>query len=194
MTAPPTRGVAHGERGRLPAEHAPKAGDAGCAGIVGEHDTGSTRGGDAAVGDDHGAVGEGRGAFEPVLGEQHRGAEVGVEARERAEHVVGALGIELRRGLVEHERRRRRRERAGDDAPLLLASGKGGRVAVAEVNDAERIERLLDPPPHRFGREPEVLEHEREVALHVVDDELRFRILGDEADDVGELARMVRSR
>ena len=30
-------------------------------------------------------------------------------------------------------------------------------------------------------REPEVLEHEREVALHVVDDELRLGVLGDEA-------------
>ena len=41
---------------------------------------------------------------------------------------------------------------------------------------------------------PEVLEHEREVALDVVDDELRLGILRDEADDVGELAWVVRAR
>ena len=41
--------------------------------------------------------------------------------------------------------------------------------------------------------EAEVLEHEREVALDVVDDELRLGVLGDEPDDVGELAWVVRA-
>jgi hypothetical protein len=147
---PPAR-VAHGERWRVPPEHPAEARDAGRAGIVAEHEARYSRGSDPTVGDDDGAIGQRRGALEPVFGEQHGGAEVGVEARERAEHVVGTLRIELRRGLVEHERRRRRRERAGDDAPLLLAARQRRRIAVAEVHDAERVERLLYPAPHRFG-------------------------------------------
>ncbi len=114
-----------------------------------------------------------------------------VEADQRGEDVVGALGIELGGGLVEHQRLRAGGERAGDHAPLPLASREGGRIPVAEVRDAERVEHLLDAPPHGFLREAEVLEHEREIVFDVVDHELRFGILGDEADDVGELARMV---
>ena len=44
------------------------------------------------------------------------------------------------------------------------------------------------------GVNAEVLEHERDVVLDVVDDELRLGVLGDEPDDVGELARVVRAR
>jgi len=72
----------------------------------------------ALVLDEHGAVGEWGRAIEPVFGEHHGGAEVGVQARERVEHVVGALRVELRRGFVEHQRGRRGRERAGDGAAL----------------------------------------------------------------------------
>ena len=50
-------------------------------------------------------------------------------------------------------------------------------VAVAQVRDAERVEHLLDPAAHRVLGEPEVLEHEREVALDVVDDELGLGVL-----------------
>ena len=143
------------------------------------------------VGDDDGAVGEGSGAFQSVLGEHDGGSEVVVEARERGEHVVGSLRIELRRGLVEHQRRRRRRERACDRAALPFASRQCGGVAVAQVRDPERVEHFLDPAPHRLRREAEVLQHERDVALDVIDHELRFGILRDEPDDVGELARVV---
>ena len=145
----------------------------------------------ASAVDEDGAVGERRGALEPVLGEHHGGAEVVVEPHERGEHVVGALRVELRRRLVEHQRLRPGGERTGDHAALPLAARERRRVAVAQVGDAERVEHLLDAPAHRLLGEAEVLEHEGEVALHVVDDELRLRVLRDEADDVGELARMV---
>ena len=59
------------------------------------------------------------------------------------------------------------------------------------MRDAERVERFLDAPPHGIGREAEVLEHEREITLHVVDDELRLGVLRDEPHDVGKLTRMV---
>ena len=116
-----------------------------------------------------------------------------VQTHERGEHVVGALGVELRRRLVEHEGRRCRGQRARDHAALPLAPRKRRWVTVAQRGDAERIQRLLHPPTHGFLRVPEVLEYERDVALDMVDDELRLRILGDEADHVGELAGRVRA-
>ena len=62
------------------------------------------------------------------------------------------------------------------------------------MGDAERVEHLLDPAAHRGLGQTEVLEHEREVGLDVVDDELGLGVLVHEADDVGELARPMRSR
>jgi hypothetical protein len=91
----PCAGVAHGEWGRVPAEDATEPRHARRAGIVGEHRARRTRRADTAAFDDHRAVRKGSRTLEPVLGEQHRGAEVGVETRERAQHVVGTLGIEL---------------------------------------------------------------------------------------------------
>src|SRR6516164_3656943 len=60
------------------------------------------------------------------------------------------------------------------------------------MGDAERVERLLDSAAHRGFGQAEVLERERDVVLDVVDDELGLRILADEADDVGELAGVMR--
>ena len=116
-------GVAHGERRRVPAEDAPEPGHARRAGIVGERRRPASPATPAAPAVEHdGAVGERRGALEAVLGEQDGGAEVGVEPRDRGEHVVGALRVELRRRLVEHERGRRGGERTGDRGPLALAA------------------------------------------------------------------------
>ena len=129
-----------------------------------------------------------------MLGDQDGGPEVGVEPGDRGEHVVGPLRVELRRRLVEHERGRRGGERARDRRPLPLAAGQRRGGAVAQVRDAERVEHLLDPAAHRRLGQREVLEHERDVGLDVVDDELRLGVLVDEPDDVGELARLVGTR
>ncbi len=142
----------------------------------------------------HGPVRERRGPLEPVLGEEDGGAEIVVEAHEGGEHVVGALRVELRRRLVEDEGLGTGGECARDHAPLPLAAREGGRVTIAQVGDAEGVEHLLDAAAHRLLREAEVLEHEREVTLHVIDDELRFRVLGDEPHDVGQLPRVVGAR
>ena len=123
-------GVAHGERQRVPAEQPAEVGDGRRAGVAGEH--GAPVAPAAAMppaGDEHGAVGERRGALEPVLGEHDGRAEVVVQSGERGEHVVGALRIELRRGLVEHEHRGRGGQRAGDRAALALAARQRRRVS-----------------------------------------------------------------
>ncbi len=184
-------GIAHGQRQRCPSERAPEPGDGRCARVVAEHGVDGVGPTDPAAVDEDGTIGERRGALESVLGEHDGGAEIVVESHERGQHVVSALGVELRRRLVEHQRLRTGGQRAGDHAPLPFTAREGRRVAVAEVGDPERVEHLLDAPAHRLLREAEVLEHEGEVALDVVDDELRLRILRDETDDVGELARMV---
>ena len=141
--------------------------------------------------DADGPVGQRRGPLEAVLGQQDRGAEVGVEPGHGGEHVVGALGVELAGGLVEHEDVRGRGQRAGDGGPLALAAGEGGGGAVAQVGDAEGVEHLLDPAAHGGGVHAEVLEREGDVVLDLVDDELGLGVLVDEADDVGQVAGAV---
>ena len=123
-TARPRAG-AHRQRRRVPAEQAAEPGHARCARVVGEHRA-RRRGRDGeppAVEEDR-SVRERRGALEPVLGEQHRRPEVGVEAADRGEHVLRALRVELRGRLVEDERVRRGREGARDRGALALAPGE----------------------------------------------------------------------
>ena len=98
--------VADGQRQRLPPEQAAEVHHWGCAGVARERGAHVGGRGDDAIGDDHGALRERRRALEAVLREHDGRAQVGVEARERCEHVVGALRVELRGRLVEHQRRR----------------------------------------------------------------------------------------
>ena len=89
---------------------------------------------------------------------------------------------------------RRGGQRAGDGAALALAARQRGGRAVAEVGDVERVEHLLDPAPHRGFVGAEVLEHEGEVGLDLVDDELRLGVLVHEPDDVGHGRGRIRHR
>ena len=100
--------------------------------------------------------------------------------------------VERRRGLVEHEDLRVRGEHRADRDPLLLAAGELGQRAVAQVGQPEQVERLLDALAHDAGGDRELLHAVRELLLDRVGDEARERVLPDDADDVGELARRVR--
>ena len=147
--------VAHGQGQRMPAEQAAERHDRRRAGVLGQHRPRIARGDHSSIFDARHVVRERCRAVEAVLGEHHGGAEVGVEAGQRRQHVVGALRIELRRRLVEHDRRRRRRECTGDRDPLLLAARERARGAVAEVRDrrARRaLPRLDAASPARSSR------------------------------------------
>ena len=59
--------------------------------------------------------------------------------------------------------------------------------------DADLIDHFLDALSHQRPRESEVLETKGELRLHVRENELRFRMLEDEADVNPELTRRVLS-
>ena len=188
-------GVAHRHRDRVPAEMVAEPRDGRRARVAGQGEGGGPRRiREAAADHDHGGVGGRCGALEAVLGEEHGRTQIGVQPRDRGEHVLRALWVELAGGLVEHEHLGRGDERTRDRAPLPLAARELGRVAVAQVRDAERVEHLLHPPPHRDRVDPEVLQPERDVGLDPVDHELRLGVLVHEADDVGEQAGCVIAR
>ena len=128
-------------------------------------------------------------AFEPVLGHHHRDAEVVHEPRDRREHLLGAGRVERRGRLVEHEHLRVRGEHRADRDALELARRELVQRAVAQVGQPEQVERLLDALAHHARLDRELLHAVRELFLERVGDAARERILRDDADDVGQLAR-----
>ena len=132
-------------------------------------------------------------AFEAVLGDHDGHAEVVDEAGDRRQHVLGRGRVERRRRLVEHEHARMRGEHRTDRDALLLAAREGAQRSAAQVGDAEQVERLLDPLAHHVGRKAELLHRVGELFLDGVGDEAGERILADEADDVGQVAWLVRA-
>ena len=67
--------------------------------------------------------------LQPVLGEQHRDADVVDQPGERGEHVLGGGRVECGRRLVEHEEPRVHGQHRADRDPLLLPAGQGAQVA-----------------------------------------------------------------
>ena len=142
---------------------------------------------------DH-AVGILHDALQPVLAEHDRQAQVFVQMAQRHQHLFGGLRVELRGRLVEHQDLRLQRQHRGDRHPLLLAAGEGADAPVAQVGDRHLVQHLFDALAHRRRRQSEVLHGKRQLILHGIDDELRFGILEDEADEIGHAARGQRHR
>ena len=99
----------------------------------------------AAAGQQHDAVGVLHDAFEPVLGQQHREAEVVHQPLEQREHFLGGGWVERRRRLVEHQHPRVRGEHRTDRDALLLSRREAHQRPVAHVGHA-RAGRALPRP------------------------------------------------
>ena len=78
-----------------------------------------------------------------------------------------------------------------DGHTLLLATRESPQRPVAQVLEAEQIDRILHTAAHRIGGHPEVLHRVGQLVLDGLGDEAGQRVLADEADDVGQIARPV---
>ena len=107
------------------------------------------------------------------------------------EHVLGGGRVERGRRLVEHEDARVGREHRADGDALLLAARERAQGAIAELGDAEQVERLLHPLAHHRRRDGQLLHRVGELLLDGVGHEAGQGVLAHHADDVGELARRV---
>ena len=159
-----------------------------------EHRFGQAVGDPTVAAEMHDAVGVLHDAFEPVLGDDDRRPEVVHEPRDRGEHLLGRGGVERRCRFVEHEHARVRGQHRADRDALLLTARQRAQRAVAQLGQSEQVERFLDALAHHVGREGELLHPVRELFLDRVGDEARERVLADDTDDVGELARWMRAR
>ena len=81
-----------------------------------------------------------------------------------------------------------------DRHPLLLAAGQLVERPVAQLGDAEQVERLLDPLAHHVGGDRQLLHAVGQLLLDGVGDEAGQRVLADDPDDVGQLTWWVGAR
>ncbi len=130
-------------------------------------------------------------AFEPVLSHHNRDAEIVHEARNRREHFFRSRRVERRRRLVEHQHARVRSQRSTDRRALELTSRELAQGAAAQVGDAEHVEDFFDALSHHGRLDRELFHHVCEFFFDSVGDTTRDRVLADETDDVGEIARMM---
>ncbi len=112
-----------------------------------------------------------------------------VQPRERRAHRDPELGVEIREGLVHEEGNRLAHERAADRDALTLTAGEGGRLAVEELREPERLRSVRNPPRPLLLRDLPPLQPELEV---LVDGHMRVqRVVLEHHRDVAVLRRGV---
>src|SRR5581483_11644389 len=87
-----------------------------------------------------------------VAGVEHRHTLLG-QGRDEPAKVAHARGVEAVRGLVEHEQLRRAHERGGDPEPLAHAERVRADPVGGPVEQADPVERLVQPPPGKAAVE-----------------------------------------
>ena len=136
---------------------------------------------------DH-AVGGGEAALEAVFGQQDRDAPLLVQAAQQPDQLVAGHRVELGGGLVEEDELGAGHQGRGEGYALQLAAGEGVDGAVEEVRDGERQRHLLDGAGAGGRRVAAHLQRQGDLGGDGGRDDLRLRVLGDVADDRGELA------
>ena len=112
-----------------------------------------------------------------------------VQPRERRAHRDPQLGVEIREGLVHEEGNRLAHERAADRDALTLTAREGGRLAVEELAEPERLRSVRNPPRPLLLRDLPPLQPELEV---LVDGHMRVqRVVLEHHRDVAVLRRSV---
>src|SRR4029077_14255982 len=136
-------------------------------------------------------IDEGGDALNAMFGDHRRHAELGNQPEHDLQHVLGRLWVELRGRLIEHERIRMHGKSRGDGDALAFAAREGVDPAAPQRVDTDLVDHLLDALAHQGPWQSEILETKSELRLDVLEDELRLRMLKDEADVDPELTRGV---
>jgi hypothetical protein len=119
----------------------------------------------------------------PLLGDEHRRAELAGDV----EDLDRSFRIELRGRLVQDEQLRLEREHRGEADALELAGRQGLRSALGETGGADLGERGVHPRPDLIRRGPDVLEAERDLVGNMPEDDLVLGILEEHGDCTREV-------
>ena len=118
-----------------------------------------------------------------LLGEDDRRADV----ERMVEEGLRALGIELRRRLIEQQQLRSECERRGEADALQLPARELRDAAAGEVRRPDRVERVRRTLCDLARRRADVLEAERDLRLDSAEHDLVLGILEDGRDGAGQL-------
>ncbi len=170
----------------------PSSTTGGATDVVANIVCGSSVGHGAVAGQVDDAVGVLHDPFEAVFGEHDGDAEVVHQAGDRGEHLFGRGRVERGGGLVEHEHARVGREHGADRDALLLAAGDLVQRPIAQLGQTKRSSVSSTRLRIVSGGHRELFHAVRELFFDDVGDEAGERILSDDADDIGQLARRMR--
>ena len=98
---------------------------------------------DAALVDHDDLLGDLQRLLLVVRDEDRRHVDLVVQAAQPGAQLLAHAGVERAERLVEQQHVRLDGERAGERHPLALAAGELGRVALAEVAEADEVQQLL---------------------------------------------------
>ena len=188
-------GVADRQRQRRPARQPAELDDRRRDRGGGEHRGGRAVGDRAVAGEVDDAVGVLHDPFEPVLGEHDGDAEVVHEPGDRGQHLLGRGRVERRGRLVEHEHRGDGRSAPSRSRPA--AAGRPRARATARRRSSARPSRSSVSSTRlriTSGGRPSCSMRVGELVLDGVGDEAGQRVLADDADEVGQLARRMVAR
>jgi hypothetical protein len=129
-------------------------------------------------------------ALGAVLGDEHGSAGPERVPDERS----GAVGVELRRRLVEEQQPRPQRERGCEAHPLELAARELVRRPRREAGRPDRVQRAARAGADRLGPDAEVLQPEGHLVLDPRHHDLVLRILEERRNDTCELGWRGESR
>ena len=135
----------------------------------------------ALVHDDR-AVRQGERLFEPVLGQEHRRAELAVDLAQGRQKIRRRDGVELARRFVQDQHRRAHHHDGREVQQLLLAAGQFGHVLVEPVLDAEERGHLGHPSADLGRLDAKALQPEGQFVPDLVRHHLVVRVLLHEAD------------
>jgi len=128
-------------------------------------------------------------ALQAMLGQHHGDVPLPVQAHQRAEEGVRRLGIQLRGGLVQHQDGRAERQRRGERDALLLPAGQVVHQPLAQGEQIQPGQRFVHALVHLLRRHAPLLQRQGDLLLDALDDELRLRILEDQAHPAGQHRR-----
>ena len=119
---------------------------------------------------------------QPVLRQDHRGAQFPVDAPQRRQKIRRRNGIEAAGWLVQQQHLRLHRHHGSQIQQLLLPAGEFAHAPVKPVLDPEKRRHFRHAPPDHRRFIAQALQAEGQLVPHLVRDQLVFRILLHKAD------------
>ena len=130
-------------------------------------------------------VGHGENILRPVLGDQHRGAQLLIDFFQSIQEIRGCNGVQLAGGLIQDEDFRLHGHNGGQIQQLLLAAGELGHIPVIPALNAEKAGHFRNPQTDGLPGHPQIFQAEGQLVPDLVRHDLVVRVLHHIANGTG---------